>query len=107
MVHLQSTKPSSLDALRDEIDKIDDTTLALIESRLALARKAARAKPKGACPLHPIREEKVLARLAARASRLPELTRIVLGETLFPIAAAGGMRLCVDDRICQPMRGAA
>lgn len=61
----------TLDALRHEIDDLDDQMLALFERRLALAARVGRAKgaPDGPhAKLRPDRETDVLSRLTARAA---------------------------------------
>lgn len=75
-MQLHTTKPCSLDALRSEIDAIDNQILTLVERRTALARKIAQAKAErdtaeAEIPLRPIREEQLLARLANRAGSVP------------------------------------
>lgn len=64
--------PPALEALRGEIDTLDDRILALIERRIALARKVALAKQPApsAVLIRPDREEQVLDRLSA-ASTMP------------------------------------
>lgn len=59
--------PPALEALRSEIDALDDQILALIERRVALARKVARAKrpAQSVSLVRPDREEQVIDRLSA------------------------------------------
>lgn len=62
--------PSALDALRRDIDALDDDILALIERRVAIARRIARAKRPSptAVLIRPDREEQVIDRLGDRSS---------------------------------------
>lgn len=62
--------PPALDTLRRDIDALDDEILALIERRVALARKIARAKRPSptAVLIRPDREEHVIERLGGRSS---------------------------------------
>jgi chorismate mutase len=62
----------SLEALRREIDRIDDSLLDLIEQRLAASDSVAALKQSegdGRLKLRPAREAAVLTRLVERADR--------------------------------------
>lgn len=64
----------ALTTLRDEIDRIDDALLALMEQRVAKAGAVAALKSKAAAaplPIRPDRERDVLDRLAAAARAMP------------------------------------
>jgi chorismate mutase len=60
-----------LQAARAEVDCIDDSILALIEMRLRLAERIARAKADGP-KRRPERETEVLTRLSAACEIAPE-----------------------------------
>lgn len=65
---------ASLDALRAEIDRLDDSLLDLIERRLAMSSVIAslkRAQDPRRLKMRPRREAAVIARLTARAGRVP------------------------------------
>lgn len=76
--------PPSLDALRQEIDALDDALLELFERRMAVAMKVARLKgDDGLLKLRPKRESAIVARLAAKASiATPELIAHVWRELM-------------------------
>ena len=64
----------ALDALRGEIDSIDDAILDLLEHRYAVTRRVARAKAiagSNGLPIRPQRERAILERLSAKATRVP------------------------------------
>ena len=70
----------SLEALRDEIDHIDDTLLELLQSRMRLASRIGGVKgggPVNALKLRPDREARVIARLLAQAQ--PDCRQLALG----------------------------
>jgi chorismate mutase len=71
----------SLEALRREIDRIDDSLLDLIEQRLAASDSVAALKQSegdGRLKLRPAREAAVLTRLVERADRAsPELVTLI------------------------------
>jgi len=78
MNHNLNTAPTpilpSLDALRGEIDAIDDTILDLLEQRYAVTRRVSLAKTMAssdALPIRPLRERAILKRLAAQATHVP------------------------------------
>jgi len=71
--------PLDLKQLREEIDRVDDAILKLIEQRAALARQVGHAKsadPAGVLNLKPAREAHVLSRLIRKAR--PASRRVVL-----------------------------
>lgn len=64
---------SDLDAIRTEIDRVDDAILAMIGQRLALSAEIARTKLAAGSAevlLRPGREREVLSQLAAKAAAL-------------------------------------
>ncbi len=64
----------ALSALRDEIDRIDDQILDLLEQRYAVVRRVSLAKAgetPAALPLRPRREHNIVKRLSARAIHVP------------------------------------
>lgn len=64
----------TLDALRGEIDLIDDAILDLLEQRYAMTQRVSRSKAMASgnvLPIRPQREREILARLSARATRVP------------------------------------
>ncbi len=66
---------SGLEAVRDEIERIDGTLIAMIAERTALARAAGRLKAAAGLPVtDPAREAAVVARASrlARDAGLPE-----------------------------------
>lgn len=85
-----SPERMTLEALRHEIDVLDDEMLALFERRLALADRVGRAKDAPAGPhlkLRPDREAAVLGRLTALArpanrAAVADLWREVVGAGL-------------------------
>lgn len=72
-MHCHTRNPSALDALRRDIDALDDEILTLIERRVALSRKIGRAKRAAPSSLliRPDREEQVIDRLCDN-SALPQ-----------------------------------
>lgn len=79
----------TLQALRHEIDRIDEQMLDLLNRRLHIARRVGKAKDAPHGPflnLRPDREASVMDRLLARAS---ELTRPVVGPVWREVIAAG------------------
>jgi chorismate mutase len=72
------TSPLTLEAVRVEIDQIDDDLLRLVERRQRLAARIGGLKPAGRAPLklNPAREARVIGRLADRAS--PEVRALVV-----------------------------
>lgn len=66
-----TTLERRLQAAREEVDCIDDSILALIEMRLRLAERVARAKADGP-KRRPEREAEVLNRLSAAREVAPE-----------------------------------
>ncbi len=72
--------PPSLDELRAEIDRIDDSLLHLLQSRMRLAGRIGQAKaagPVNALKLRPDREARVISRLLAEAE--PDCRQLALG----------------------------
>lgn len=71
---MPSNAAPAMAALRAQIDSLDTELLLLMEQRLALSRSIAAAKRQepDAPMLRPDREEQVVARLAAQATRMPE-----------------------------------
>ena len=70
----------TLDDLRREIDRIDDTVLDLLQRRMAFAARIGGVKadgPVNALKLRPDREAAVVSRILARAE--PECRRLALG----------------------------
>jgi len=64
----------TLDALRGEIDHIDDQILDLLEQRYATVNRVSRAKasdPASVLPIRPLRERQIVERMSARASLIP------------------------------------
>jgi len=79
----------TLQALRHEIDRIDDEMLELLNRRLQIARRVGRAKDAPHGPhlnLRPDREAAVLERLVAKAS---DLTRPAVAPIWREVIAAG------------------
>lgn len=67
MARHQTTAPRDLEAIRGEIDAIDEAIYDLVERRAALADEVRLVKPdRGAAALRPAREGRMLRRLAAR-----------------------------------------
>ena len=70
----------SLDDLRAEIDRLDDTLLQLLQTRMRVASRIGEVKPSGpvnALKLRPDREARVVSRLLARAE--PDCRQLALG----------------------------
>ena len=64
----------TLDALRGQIDSIDDAILDLLEQRYAVTQRVARAKAtagSNSLPIRPQRERAILKRLSIRATQVP------------------------------------
>ena len=95
-----ASDPMTLDALRLEIDHLDDQMLALFERRLALASRVGRAKgaPDGPhAKLRPDREQAVLDRMTGQASEdtrqaVAGLWREIVG---WGLARQGELRVAV------------
>ena len=72
--------PPSLDELRAEIDRIDDTLLDLLQTRMRIASRIGGTKaigPVNALKLRPDREARVVSRLLAQAE--PDCRQLALG----------------------------
>ena len=66
----QETPPESLEAIRSEIDRLDDALLDLLEQRIAASIKVAALKQAdggGRLRIRPAREAAIIERLTARA----------------------------------------
>lgn len=105
--------PPALDALRYEIDALDDQLMALIERRVALSRKVARAKRPAptAVLIRPDREEQVIDRLSA-ASSLPRSSLATLWRELMGLGLQSQRRTEIvihsgHDRVGTTARTAA
>ena len=67
----KSPAGGTLDRLRLQVEKTDDAILALLSTRMRLAREIGQAKEAAKLPvLDPAREAKVVRRTAARAREL-------------------------------------
>lgn len=91
----------ALEALRSEIDAIDDQLLGLIERRLAVARRVAVLKQvegSGMLALRPEREEGILTRLRTCGAAVPDaLLEAIWRELLgFSLQTQAPTRLWVD-----------
>lgn len=86
-MHAHTLNPPALDALRRDIDALDDEILAAVERRIALSRKIARAKraAPAALLIRPDREEQVLARLCEK-STLPQGSVATLWRELMALS---------------------
>jgi chorismate mutase/prephenate dehydratase len=80
---------TTLEALRKEIDAIDDSLHALLVRRAALAREVVKAKAPGANPqkggvpaIRPAREASILRRLVAKGGLSPLLTSAIWREII-------------------------
>ena len=65
---LRTASPLTVDALRSEIDEVDQQLLALIERRQKLAGRIGAFKSPQPLKLHPGREAAVISRLARVAT---------------------------------------
>lgn len=94
--------PDRLAPLRARIDAIDDQLLPLIAARLAVAAEVGRLKV-GRPLFRPMREEEVLARVAAGPVP-PALAHAVWVQLIVGALAAEGMREIVieDDALRAP-----
>lgn len=63
----QTAPAGALEAVRAEIDRIDDDLLRLVGERLRVADQLAQLKPSDGLPLRPAREVQLLRRLLAAA----------------------------------------
>jgi 3-deoxy-7-phosphoheptulonate synthase len=80
----------SLDALRRQIDSIDDDLLDLIERRYAVTRQVARAKAESAhdcLPVRPTRERIIVERLSARARLVPQEDVAILWRSILALSS--------------------
>ncbi len=80
----------TLDALRGQIDAIDDAILDLIEQRYAVTRFVARAKADAgskSLPIRPQRERAILERLSARATHVPSSDIAHIWQTILSLSA--------------------
>lgn len=102
MSDISETRPtplaSSLDALRAEIDRLDDNLLELVEQRIATARAVAACKEAdgdGLLKMRPRREATVIARLTAQARETPPGLVAQLWRTLmsYGLQVQGGTEL--------------
>src|SRR5688500_1428739 len=79
-------RKATLDALRREIDALDDAMLALVEKRVAAAMKIAeikRSDKESRLRMRPAREAAVVERMVANAEQAPErLVRQVWQEIM-------------------------
>lgn len=84
---LHTQAAPAIDTLRGELDQIDADLLSLMERRLSLARgmAAAKASTTDDLLLRPDREERVVARLAARSTCLPEASIAVIWRELMAL----------------------
>jgi chorismate mutase/prephenate dehydratase len=83
------TADNPLDALRREIDGIDDAIHDLLMRRSEVAERIRLAKPSGGINLRPGREADVLRRLVARhKGRFPKPTLVRLWREIFSAAVA-------------------
>ncbi|WP_228242420.1 chorismate mutase [Porphyrobacter sp. GA68] len=84
---MPSNAAPAMAALRAQIDRLDTELLLLMEQRLALSRSIAAAKRKEpvAPMLRPDREEQVVARLAAQATRMPEESIVAIWRELMSL----------------------
>lgn len=90
------TCPQTLSSLRNEIDRIDDALLDLVEARLLAARGIAVMKNAGgdAClKLRPRREAQVVERLTARSPGVDPALIGQLWNTLMAFSLQGQARL--------------
>lgn len=96
----------SLDTLRAEIDRIDDSIHDLIMERTALAERIAAAKAQDdTVPLRPGREALVVRRLLARHSGLfPRAALVRIWREI--MGALVGLQKPFTIGVCQPERGA-
>lgn len=78
-----------LEAIRDEIDSIDDSLSALIKRRTELADAVAEAKQRtGTCVGDPARERNILTRVTENASPAAERALRLVFSTLFGMSRA-------------------
>jgi chorismate mutase/prephenate dehydratase len=115
MTHLMSAlaeprvaPPADLEALRAEIDNIDEALLGLMERRLAWAAAVADIKEKEQpiqLRLRPDRERTVLDRLCRRAGRLPEPVVRTIWRELMGLSLQAQKR--TEIVLCAPRRGGA
>lgn len=90
-----TSQPDPLEPIRREIDRVDDSMLALAAERLRLIDQMAGAKPVSGLPIRPGREIAMLRRLIASASA--PLERELVVELWRALIAAGLRRQRVID----------
>ncbi|MGE5548325.1 MAG: chorismate mutase [Solirubrobacterales bacterium] len=96
---------SSLDALRREIDRIDDRIHDLIMERAALVAGIAAAKPTAGVALRPAREAQIIRRLASRHGG-PFPLRALVRIWREMMGALVGLQRPFSAAVYQPARGA-
>lgn len=102
---IMSTDSASLDRIRREIDRIDDTLHDLLMERAGLVEQIANAKAPGGIALRPGREAAVLRRLVARHhGAFPKTALVRIWREI--MGALVGLQQPFTIAVYQPERGA-
>ena len=94
----KKTRQPSLDALRAQIDSLDDALLDLVEQRIEAAKAVAALKSEsgdGHLCLRPRREQQVIARLCRRAQATPKPLVELLWRELMAFSLQEQVHTCL------------